>query len=89
MLPKFGPTFEYVTLRFSNNRPGDPTWGPSWRNDGGFILSWAAKDIGFGELTFVIPQGEERVVCKTEGRDKTFIAAAMQHFLTTVEYKDK
>lgn len=78
------PEFVYVKM--------GEIWGP-WKrkgglgNDGGFILRWGAKGVGFGELTFSFKAG--KMVCSTECMGQKFVQAALRHFFTTsVEYKD-
>lgn len=77
------PEFTYVKLSAS--------WDKSERDGGGFILAWAAKNVGFGEFTFYRGRGKDKnaVTCETEGMSKKFIAAALQHFLSTITYEDK
>ena len=70
-------TFQYVRL------------GYAWQLDDqvGFILKWAADNIGFGELTFI--KDSNGTICETECMSKKFIKAALEHFLNTIELVDK
>ncbi len=60
-------------------------WGP-WKrgkegNQGGFVLSWGAEKIGFGETTFILK--DKKIICETECMSEGFIRAAVDHFLRT------
>lgn len=60
-------------------------WGP-WKrgkdgNQGGFVLSWGAEKIGFGETTFILKN--KKIICETECMSESFIRAAVDHFLRT------
>lgn len=56
-------------------------------NDGGFILKWAAKNVGFGELAFY--KKDNKTICDNECMDRNFINQAIQYWLNSIEYKDK
>lgn len=80
------PKFVYVKL--------DRVWGP-WKdrnigNDGGFVITWGAEKVGFGELTFCVEKKGRRVVCDTEcmGGQK-WAKAVMAEFLKNIVYDPK
>jgi len=60
-------------------------WGPWDRNDGGFIISWGCKNVGFGELTFSIKNGETH--CDSETMSREFIKQALEHLVESVNIK--
>jgi len=73
------PEFVYTELQ---------TWDKHPHNDGGFLLQWGAKGVGFGEFGFV--KEGDKVVCYTECMSKEFIKKTVLHFLdNVVEYVDK
>lgn len=73
------PEFVYTELK---------TWEKHSHNDGGFLLQWGAKGVGFGEFAFV--KEDDRVICYTECMSKEFIKKTVLNFLdNVVEYEDK
>jgi len=46
---------------------------------GGFILDWGAEGIGFGQITFY--EKKKQLVCDTETMGRSFVKAALLHFL--------
>jgi len=60
-------------------------WGPWEKNEGGFIVSWGCKNIGFGELTFFIRDGVSH--CDSETMSKDFIKQTLEHLVDTVVVK--
>ena len=58
-------------------------WGPCEENDGGFVLTWSSKGIGFGELEFA-KMKDGTIRCDNEAMGIEFIKAVFDHFLTTV-----
>ena len=93
--PKPSPTppktydFEYVKL------------GIGWMDDNattherlqgtaktaGFTLHWAAKGVGFGQLTFY--KDGKKTTCETECMSKEFVRQAVEFWLASLKYKDK
>ena len=66
--------------------------GGTWKenkphNDGGFLIQWGAKGVGFGEFAFV--KEGDKVKCYTECMSKEFIRKTLLHFLESIEYEDK
>ena len=58
-------------------------WSPNERNDGGFVLRWGCKGVGFGEFAFA--KEGDKVVCDNECMGKGFILETFKAFLDTVE----
>lgn len=54
---------------------------------GGFILQWAAKDIGFGEMT--IYKKDHKVLMNTEYMPQNFVEAVLIKFARRVERFDQ
>ena len=78
--PRKNPEFTYTKL--------SGPWGPHSGNDGGFIIQWGCKGVGFGELAFYKKDG--KIYCDTEMESKKFIRRAILHWLENeVEYVDK
>lgn len=68
--------FKYVVLSYAfSNDAGE-----------GFVLDWAADEIGFGQLTFVKRDG--KTICETECMSPKFVKEAMTHFIENVELLD-
>lgn len=70
-------------------------WGP-WEQDGkkgqgGFVISWSAEGIGWGELTFSKKE-DGTVVCDNEIMGAEFCKAVLSAFLDSTKmlwvYKD-
>jgi hypothetical protein len=63
----------------------------------GFIIKWALKDYGWGELTFHIRgsfdedgvfHSQGPLECDTECMDKKFVEHVLKKLLDTVQYND-
>jgi len=54
--------------------------------NGGFILKWSAKNIGFGELTFLC-EGR-KTICETECMSREFIDQAVKFWLDNITFRD-
>lgn len=56
--------------------------------EGGFVLDWMAKKIGFGQITF-IQSGPDvkslKVKCQSERMGREFVAKALAHLAKTIE----
>ena len=61
------------------------SWGKWEKNDGGFIISWGCKNVGFGELTFFSKDGKTH--CDSEAMGKEFIKQALAHLTDTIILK--
>lgn len=83
-LQKIPRKYEFMYVKLGNTWEA---WENDERNEGGFCLNWAAKNIGFGELIFIKEKG--KVICYTECMNKRFIDAAMMHFLNNIELIDE
>jgi hypothetical protein len=65
---------------------------------GGFVLSWAAKGIGFGQITFsqVAKRGKRKkpqrpevaLECHSEAMGAEFVQQALAHWISTMDIKD-
>lgn len=64
------PKFIYVNLK---------TWIKHEGNNGGFVLQWAAKRIGFGEISFIIGTDGKYYV-DTEALSKEFCNKVLNKF---------
>lgn len=60
------------------------TWEPWQGNDGGFTIHWEAEDIGFGELSFYIKNGE--TFCDNECMSEEFCEVVMKKFLKGITF---
>lgn len=80
--------FEYVKLGYGwingNSTTEERLQGTV--KDTGFTLNWAAKDIGFGQLTFV--KHGKKTICETETMSRDFISQAVGFWLKSLEYQD-
>jgi hypothetical protein len=52
----------------------------------GFTLCWAAKDLGFGQLTF--HKAGKETTCETETMSKEFVRQAVEFWLATLKYEN-
>lgn len=67
--------FQYINLDvFGSNHK---------HHDGGFIIRWGCKGIGFGEATFVNDK-ERGLIVETECMGKEFLEALMKEFVSRV-----
>lgn len=71
------PEFVYTELQ---------AWSKHEGNDGGFLIQWGAKGIGFGEIAFV--KEGDKIKCYTECMSKEFVKKTVLQFLDKVEYID-
>lgn len=55
--------------------------------EGGFVLCWGAKDVGFGTLTFrqKVEGPKVEMECESEHMGRDFVRKALEHFAKTVE----
>lgn len=50
----------------------------------GFVLQWACKEVGFGELVF--SRKGSKTMCENEGMPRAFIDAALKYWLDSMVY---
>lgn len=53
----------------------------------GFVIQWACKGIGFGELTFI--KAGDKVECETECMSAGFVKSVLDEFYRNLILKDK
>ena len=95
---KKGDPYEFTYIAVSH------AWGkkeyakrPEWNNWGGFVVSWGAKGVGFGELTFVLKGGKfneetrelegATLECDSEAMGRQFIKEALMALAEKVVIK--
>ena len=59
----------------------DRSWA-RWRgkkkdgNNGGFVVTWGAKGVGFGEITFIVDK-KDKLHCHSECMGRNFVRKAL------------
>ena len=62
-------------------------WSPNERNEGGFVVRWSKKRIGFGELTFKVDK-YGKFHCDNEYMSREFVQDVLVELAKTVILKD-
>lgn len=83
------PEFVYVNVDHVYSRSADKETGEML--EGGFVLAWGAKGIGFGQLAFH-QNGPDvknlKITCSSEHMGRDFMRQALEHLAKTVELTD-
>jgi len=81
--------FVYVNVDHVYSRRSDKETGEML--EGGFVLAWGAKGIGFGQIAFH-QDGEDlkklKITCSSECMGLDFVKKALLHLANTVELTD-
>lgn len=80
------PEFVYVNINHVFTRSSEPKTGEML--EGGFVLDWGAKKIGFGQIRFW-QKGKDvrklRIECESECMGTEFVRKALLHFAKTAK----